>query len=187
MTVAILNPGPSLAALEKPPAADVLIGVNRAALRFECTCWAATDYPMIKRHQAAVLGTPALLTRRQTWADIGARCRLPLDRVVESIDIPNAPPWALKSMTCAMAFAFANGASRIDLYGCDWSGEQDFDGVKAGEDRSEKRWAAEQADFAALSRWMLERGVMVARHWTVTSPCKRSAPHTAYPPPASGA
>jgi hypothetical protein len=160
----ILNPGPSLATYSPAGFGGVTIAVNRAAVAFHSDAWAACDYPMIRDYQHRVLGAPMLLTKRQTWADIGPRCRLALAAIVEDLPMDGAPPWQLKTMTCAMAFAVANGATRIELYGCDWSGTADYDGAEAGEDRTDARWAKERADVAALTEWLAGRGVEVVRN-----------------------
>jgi hypothetical protein len=55
---------------------------------------------------------------------------------------PEGRDWQLKTLTCAMVSAAACGATRIELYGCDWAGTLDYDGAAAGEDRTDARWAA---------------------------------------------
>lgn len=165
MIYAILCPGPSLANLAAKPAADVTIAVNRAALRFACDVWAAMDYPMIRKNVGAVLGEPIILTRRQTWEDVSHRCPRQDVRLVEDIeDVPASLRWQIKTMTCAMVYAFKQGATRIDLWGCDLKGVEDYDGKLAGEDRSDKRWSDEARDLAALIEWMKADGVEVIRH-----------------------
>lgn len=162
MTVRILNPGPSLAHYDPGDFAGTVIAVNRAAIAFTCTIWACCDYPAIRDYHAKVLGTPKVLTRRQTWADIGNRVRL-VAKIIEDIDLPGAPRWNVKTMTCAMAYAFYTGAKRIELFGCDWQGTADYDGVQAGEDRTDKRWEIERADTLKLMEWMKDRGTEVVR------------------------
>ncbi len=172
MIARILNPGPSLASYH-PGDADLTIAVNRAGLiphRFDV--WAALDYPLVRDNAAKVKGCPLWLTRRQTWKDIGTRCQFPA-AFVEDIRLmsADAPKWDIKTMTCAMAYAFTQGAERIELYGCDWSGTADYDGTEAGEDRSDKRWLTEAAQVGALMLWMHDRGVEVERF----IPCNRSS------------
>lgn len=75
MTVALLCPGPSLARTFDDDFAGIRVGVNRAAVGFRCDLWAALDYPMLRDEQDNVLGTPELLTRRQTWEDFGRQAR----------------------------------------------------------------------------------------------------------------
>ena len=161
-TVRILCPGPSLARYDPIDFAGLVIAVNRAAVAFYCHCWAVADYPVIRDYHAKVLGTPTILTRRQTWTDIGHRVRMTA-KIIEDIDLPGAPPWNLKTMTCAMAYAYATGAKRIELHGCDWEGTADYDGVQAGEDRTDKRWEQERAAVNNLSEWMRARGTEVVR------------------------
>ncbi len=164
MVVAILNPGPSLANLLTLPKCDLSIAVNRAALRFECNIWAATDYPMIRDYQVFAMGNPKLLTRRQTWTDIKHRVRLPLAGIVDDLALNVPANWLAKTMTCAMAYAYAWGAHRIELYGCDWAGTKDFDGKEAGENRTDARWEAEKSEAGMLIEWLASRKVEVKRN-----------------------
>lgn len=165
MTYAILCPGPSAKSFADSDHEGPIITVNRAGLLYPSEIWAASDYPLIRDNQAKVLGNPNLLTKRQTYADIKHRLtRFPRVEIVEDIvGIPKELHWQDKTMTCAMMFAVANGASRLDLYGCDWSGELDYDGVKAGEDRSESRWVKERAVYDGIVDWLNGKGVEVRR------------------------
>lgn len=162
MTAVILCPGPSLADLRERPDADLVIGVNRAATAFACDVWAASDYTMIRDYLAKVIGEPGLLTKRQTWRDIGHRIDIPLANLVEEISF-NCPNWQNKTMTCAMVYAHSVGADSIDIYGCDWAGKHDFDGLSAGENRSDARWTQEAADYAALVEALANHSVIVHR------------------------
>lgn len=167
MTAVVLCPGPSLSQLAEVPKCDLSIGVNRAAIAFRCDVWAAADYPTIKNVQEKVIGNPKLLTKRQTWEDIKHRVTLPLAGIAEDCGAflsPDEVVWLAKTFSCAVVFAAALGANRIDYYGCDWKGEEDFDGKKAGEDRSDTRWRDERAMFGALTEILLRRGVEVRRH-----------------------
>lgn len=156
MTAVVLCPGPSLAKLPALPPCDVSLAVNRAALRFAADWWAASDYPLIKWNIDNLMGNPNLLTRRQTYIDMHDRLsRFPQIRLVE--DVPGTAGLN-KTMLFAAALAADLGAKRIDLYGCDMAGETDYDGAKAGEDRSEARWARERLELAELTDWLKGRG-----------------------------
>ena len=167
MTYAILAPGPSLCAtFDAADHEGPIITVNRAALAYASEIWASTDYPIIRNNYESIKGTPNLLTRRQTASDLPAhrKSRFPRVELVEDIvGIPAKLGWQEKTMTCAIMFAFVNGATEIDVYGCDWAGNLDYDGTKAGEDRSEARWAKERAVFEGIADWLKERGVEVRR------------------------
>jgi hypothetical protein len=166
MTYAILCPGPSLSTFADSDHEGPIITVNRSGLLYPSEVWAATDYPMIRNNYEAVKGNPNLLTRRQTAADLPAfrKSRFARVEIVEEIvGVPVGLNWQDKTMTCAMIFAFVNGASKIDIYGCDWTGEADYDGVLAGEDRSESRWAKERAVYDGIVDWLKGKGVEVRR------------------------
>src|SRR5688572_29544265 len=143
MRAAVLAPGPSLARLESMPPCDVSVSINRAILRFPgSTVWAVTDYPVIRNHCELFGTAPRILTRRQTYADVRHRlARFPAVVLVEDVrPAPDGTAWQLKTLTCAMVFAGSLGATAVDVYGCDWSGTEDYDGAAAGEDRSPERW-----------------------------------------------
>jgi hypothetical protein len=63
----------------------------------------------------------------------------------------------------------AQKASRtwLVIYGCDWSGTQDWDGADPPRDaaacRSEYRWKNEQHKFWHVMRWLNSRGIDVVR------------------------
>lgn len=161
MKAVILCPGPSLARLIELPPCDISIAINRAALKFACQWWASLDYPMLRDNQAKILGNPQLLTRRQTYLDLHKRLgRFAEIRIVE--DMADAAGY-VKTLPCAMVFAHTLGAKRIDLYGVDWQGDCDFDGVKAGENRSEERWRLERLEVTGLMEWLAGKGVEVNR------------------------
>lgn len=165
MTSIILCPGPSLSRLESLPFCDLSIAVNRAALRFAVDVWASSDYPMIRNNYMSILGTPILLTMKQTAQDLPAfrLAGFPTVKIMEQIEVPKSLGWLNKTMTAAMAYAYTEGAKQIDIYGCDWEGELDYDGTKAGENRSDARWELERADYRKLANWLGERGVEVRR------------------------
>ena len=168
MKAVILNPGPSLANLDAVPECDLSIAVNRAALKFPCTIWAAADYPMIRDNWKQVLGQPRILTIDQTWHDIGHRVALDLETTREEIfktylntkDVN----WPMCTSFMAVVCAARAGATEIEIYGADWEGTEDFDGTQAaGEDRTEQRWEGERATFIPLCEVLKKKGVEVRR------------------------
>lgn len=66
-------------------------------------------------------------------------------------------------MMLAVLLAFSLGATTIDVYGADWTGTRDYDGVEAGENRTPDRWDAERHDWDILTAWLNERGVIARR------------------------
>lgn len=169
MRAVILSPGPSLATYT-PQSADVIIAVNRAALAHACDVWAALDYPMIRDNAVKVRGTPNLLSRQQTITDLKPPrlTRFPNVIAVESLFEfcpPNLMPWTLFTMTCAMIYAAYLGTNAIDIYGADFKGTQDYDGVEAGERRTEERWERDEKPlYARVKAWIEARGISVTRH-----------------------
>lgn len=164
MTAALLCPGPSLAWLDALPPCDTAVGVNRAVCRFPCAVWAALDYTTIRDWQLDVVGAPALLTRRQTWADIGRRCpRFTDARLVEDYACP-VSGWAEKTATAALVMLATVGATAIAVYGADWTDAPDFDGfTQKGSERGETRWLRERAVWAELAAWLAGEGVTLRR------------------------
>jgi hypothetical protein len=164
MTAALLCPGISLSRLAALPDAHLVVAVNRAALAFPCTAWAASDYPMIRDHHAAVRAA-TLLTRSQTWVDVqrfpAVAAMAPV--IAEDLSVPVAG-WSRFTATTALGWLAIQGVRRVDVYGADMHGTADYDGREAGEDRKESRWAAERTIWAALAAWMDGMGVEVVRH-----------------------
>lgn len=166
--VAILCPGESLAE-HKPEAAHLTIAVNRAALAFECDVWAAMDYPMIRDNWRDVRGYPTLLSRRQTIEDIGRQPeRLHRFNGVIAVEdvVPKLQPPTETFLTASFALMYAveRGAMKIKVYGADWYGTKDYDGIEAGENRTEDRWAKERHEWEdVLLPWLTEQGVKVER------------------------
>lgn len=172
MRVVILCPGPSLQfwSADSSDRPDVLIGVNRAAAFAPCDVFAALDYPMIRDNGVKVLGAPNLLSRQQTITDLKPYRleRFPNVIAVESLFEfcpPNLMPWTLFTMTSAMIYAAYLGTNAIDIYGADFKGTQDFDGVEAGERRTEERWERDEKPlFARVKGWIESKGITVTRH-----------------------
>lgn len=161
MHAVVLCPGESLRLMDRLPQCDMSIGVNRAALAFRVDWFAASDYPMIRNHIESLPGTPSLLTLRQTEIDLRNRLsRFPRVCIAESLPCPLKHP---KTMMLAVLLAFSLGATTIDVYGADWTGTRDYDGVEAGENRTPDRWDAERHDWDILTAWLNERGVIARR------------------------
>lgn len=176
MNAALLCPGPSLAAIVQSDVDgySVRVGVNRAAVLLDCHLWAALDYPVLRDWHNAVIGTPQVLTRRQTWTDFGRTCRLRDVVLVEELPAPPVKQWDLKTATCALALLATMPVTSIDVFGADWSDAPDFDGhATAGQDRSAARWAQERATWDALVEWLDGRGVSVCRRNTAASTASR--------------
>ena len=169
MNAVILCPGPSLARLAHVPPAKLVVGVNRAAIFFRCDAWAGCDLPTVEKHGNAVIGAPELIAAIETidtMRDHKLVWRGPVFDRTRMLDFcPHAMDWVLFSATTALIYAAYRAATHIDVYGADWSGELDFDGVAAGETRGPERWQLEAAIWQnRLVPWLAERGVTVTRH-----------------------
>lgn len=174
MNAVLLCPGPSLAHLEHVPVADLTIGVNRAAIRYPVDVWAALDHWSvnnggIRNWCGQVIGSPVLLSTRDSLKVVARRC--PWRGATIAIEdyrdwLPATKPgrWSLFSATCALVYAAWRGASRIDVYGADMHGTQDYDGVQAGARRDEVRWKSERTIWATTVAQLNERGIEVIRH-----------------------
>lgn len=169
---ALLCPGPGLSRLDASRLAEyaTVVGVNRAATAFRCDWWAALDYPMLRDWQDAVIGSPKLLTRRQTWLDFHRRLRLREIRLAEDIAFP-VTGWDAKTATAAIGLLSTLLVTRIDVFGADWTCEPaDFDGVDLNSnDRTAERWTKEAETWGRMVAWLDGRGITVARVATASS------------------
>lgn len=151
---------------------DLVVGVNRAAVFIPCHVWVAGDRPLIEREHQNVIGDPLLITgvdaheKLTRLRDEGSpiwrgswRCSTEMMGFC-----PYDLQWVMFSSTIALVYCAFREATRIDVYGADWSGTADFDGTAAGENRSESRWALEKQIWANLERWMRQKGIEVVRH-----------------------
>ncbi len=170
----LLCPGPSVAAYVPHPDA-LVVGVNRAAQRIACDAWICGDPPAIQQFNADVIGSPLLVTSTDGKHQYGAFPRdfgHPLWRGeclcwTEMFSYcPNelAINWQMLTATAALVYCGFRGATTIDVYGADWSGVKDWDGVAAGKNRSEARWVMERGIWANVTNWLNARGVEVIRH-----------------------
>lgn len=167
MNAVLLCPGPSLARLKSLPECGISLAVNRAATLFAVDWFCASDYPMIRDYGPKVLGRPSLLTIRQTAHDLRNRLdRFRSVKVAEDVLAGYGSPLKHhKTAMLALLFAAWCGASTITVYGADWQGRTDFDGVNAGENRSDARWDEERREWELmLIPWLAERGVKVERN-----------------------
>lgn len=164
MNATLLCPGPSLVNYKPVESAGIVIGVNRAATLHACDVWAATDRPLID--SVKPLGTPTLLTIEATRASFERRGTPWPYLVVTHCGMVGGKvdngrhPWTRYTATAALYFAAWSGATRVDVWGCDWSGTKDWDGGTA-ERRTDERWADEQAIWQGV---IDDTGIKVVRH-----------------------
>ena len=77
--------------------------------------------------------------------------------------IPHAVNYSLYSATTALVYLAWRGATSIDVYGADWAGYLDFDGVAGGSNRTEARWTSEVKLWAVTVGELQRRGTSVRR------------------------
>lgn len=165
MNTVLLCPGPSLARYQPIGTPVVTVGVNRAATLHRCDVWAATDWPLIVRTRP--LGQPILFTitatrdalarKQQTWPWLVVTH----DGIAGRTVCNRLHPWTRFTATAALAYLAWLGATRIDVYGADMHGTQDWDGEHAGEYRTDTRWAEERAIW---DRTVADINAKVIRH-----------------------
>jgi hypothetical protein len=141
MLVRILCPGPSLSVTwprQGVGSIGPIIGVNRA-INYTACDWAivgdACTFPRLR----------ALPLRGLVSFNDVLREKLPpnwqrLERRIWE-DLPQ-PPWGMVEwgLEAALLLAQHLGGTDVALYGVDWSGFYDYDGVKGIDDRSKERW-----------------------------------------------
>jgi hypothetical protein len=67
------------------------------------------------------------------------------------------------SLVAALFLARFLRAGAIDLYGCDWAGREDFDGVIASPARSDARWETERRIVTTLMARLEREGIACRR------------------------
>ncbi len=176
MKAIVLSPGPSLARYTPRPA-DLVLGVNRAAKFFPVDCWICGDSPCIENPDAPgnaplyeqVIGSPLLVSfdvsldtlRQHGWTWRGDTFAW---RQLESF-LPRKPhDWEWCTFMVAIVYAAYRGATEIEIYGCDWAGKNDLDGIEAGKNRSDARWEHERNLYAGIVAQLAERGITVTRN-----------------------
>lgn len=172
MKTALLCPGPSLSRYLGREGYDLVIGVNRAAEKHPVDIWVAHDVQRIRDSAPGVIGSPLLVVATETWgvidAENGWRGRM-IEQTAYLEAVPHAFGWTSFSATSALVCAFWRGAKRIDLYGADWKGKLDWDGVAAGLNRADSRWEWESSMMLnVLFPYLRERGCEVNR---ICDPC----------------
>ncbi len=172
MRAAILNPGPSLLHTWKgrTDKHGLLIGVNRVALNYPVDVWACGDYPLVQEIQDSVFGCPTLLSAQNSIDQLNTVERPWRGKTIafESLyswlhPAENKISWTFTTSLCAIAYA-ASVCEHIDIYGADWKGVKDYDGVEAGMNRSEERWKTEAGIYNALVKHLETKNISVTRH-----------------------
>jgi hypothetical protein len=117
--------------------------------------------------RANPLGTPTLFTISAT-RDSLVRHRRPWPWLVIThcgiaggVVENGRHPWTRYSATAALFYLAWIGAKRVDVWGCDWSGQDDWDGNNTEQTRTPARWDEEQE----IWHWVIKQtDIEVIRH-----------------------
>lgn len=169
MAAAILCPGPSLSRHDPQifDRYDTTIAVNRAIHYYAADVWSFGDIRMWRRYRP-VWRPPLIWTRRDTLADI-SKAGYDLTgyqfKLIEDAATPNDNKWQLFTMMASMVYAAEDGATTIEIYGCDWTVDNaDFDGHEDDvSDRTEDRWPREREIYERVVHDLTNQGVTVER------------------------
>lgn len=172
MRAAILSAGPSGANTWPWAAAgyDVRLAVNGAivpAWAHPIDWWCAGDTVSLKiftPHQPPRAGIVTMNDNRARLTSGDLRhLTTPAMQVVTWDELPKIDfgkrDW---SLTTAIQHAHGLGATHIDCYGLDWSGDLDAAGHRNSE-RHPERWAREQDEFRRISLALARLGTTVHR------------------------
>ena len=167
MKVAILCSGPSLIQFPQEHDYDYVIVVGRAAEFYAGDMWCALDLAAIAGSAGKVLGQPTLLTRAGIYRAV---CRIHPEvsrHTLIHAKFPGPDGIRWKSFSSTRAFVYAVNileASKIDSYGVDLSGSDDWDGnALPTANRSEERWGHEAGVWHSLETWAHSKGVEAQR------------------------
>lgn len=159
MRFVLLCPGPTLNGFDPAKSVavgDHVIGVDRAAKQHRCDIWACTDYPLLEKIREMVLdephnGLPPILLTAASAAAWLEEHSIPwhgLTVLAESCYPICDPVWRWDKFTPIAALVYASrlGARQIDVYGADWSEEE------------------EHILEVLIIPWLKTRGCRVAQH-----------------------
>ncbi|MEM9111330.1 MAG: hypothetical protein AAGC72_15050 [Planctomycetota bacterium] len=165
MNATLLCPGPSLTSYIGQ-GIGLVVGVNRAVEAHACDVWAATDWPLICK--VSPIGKPLLLTIEATQQSLKRKGRPYPHAVVRHCDVAGCTvengkhPWMRYTSTAALQYLAWSGATHVDVWGCDWAGDKDWDGEKLNSNnRTPQRWKDERAIWNQVVSC---NGISVDRH-----------------------
>ena len=166
-TAQVLCPGPRLAeaisTLLGSSLDTLFLGVNRAVEAIECKYWVAIDWAMI--NEGSPIGSPGIITIESAIRKLAMPVKIAYREKAQRSDMPpEKMGWLNYSSLLAIAAAYDLGCKRIEVYGADMSGVEDWDGKQLGRVcRTPKRWEKERKQFDSLCEWMQSKGVEVVR------------------------
>ena len=166
-TAQVLCSGPTLAeaisALSGSGLDTLFLGVNRAVEAIECQYWVAIDWKTID--EGRPLGSPRIITIETARQKLAGPVAKAYRTKGKRDDMPpEKMGWLNYSALLAITAAYDLGCKRIEVYGADMAGVDDWDGKQVGRVcRTDQRWAKERKQFDSLCEWMQGRGVKVTR------------------------
>lgn len=176
----ILCPGeslsPALPALRdgRIAAPSFIIGVNRAVQAYPCDYWCSMDAQPYREIEPQ--GKPKYIIRHDQLRKLEDHELPNLERAAvikkRMEGYPSGVDYSFFSILAAIAFAAANGATEIDVYGSDWNGCRDWDDRAHPKPhrRNEKRWIKEKKLYNELTDYYAKKGVTVKRRWIQRDP-----------------
>jgi len=194
MDAAVLSCGPSLYLYDEDFAEDyeIIIGVNSAVEKHVCDVWCFSDHNVFHRYTPREPFPWGIFTcgslkpkftefdERKgdlvtTWFDekkyeTAMRCRFWDKRdyefnFFEGFGDSSRDIWKRFTIASALLLAYMMGAKKIDVYGHDMEGEEDWKGEpgRRTSDRDEHRWKLERETWDLVTDWIKKRGVRVER------------------------
>ena len=166
-TAQVLCPGPRLAeaiSMLRGGSLDTLfLGVNRAVEAIECQYWAAIDWATIK--EGSPIGSPEIITIETARKKLAMRVAKAYRTKGQRNDMPpEKTGWLNYSSLLAIAAAYDLGCKRIEIYGADMAGIEDWDGKQLGRVcRTPTRWEKERKQLNSLCEWLAGKGVEVVK------------------------
>ena len=143
VSCALLCPGPSLADWKRFDDYNLIVAVNRAVLHVErVDAWVALDWKSITRIDAK----PCTLYTCPSSTETLRPARWPRVREFDVRPTQHRGKTAISALYVAKEL----GATRIDVFGADWTDQPDFDGVSlVGTERGADRWRDEARAWIA--------------------------------------
>ena len=173
-TIALVSNGPSAVKFDDARGVyDCVIGVNLAATKWQCDWWCFSDFQMFEK--AIPKGTPAIFTKRAVVQKIRENPVLAKrfeqrNGLLLHEDIRRAKAdicvsmWNVWSGCAALGLVWHFKPKRVDVYGVDLGGIDDFTGNENSRDRTPWRWNEEKKIWNRMVDVLVDRlGIEIVR------------------------
>lgn len=126
--------------------------------------WSCGDLLTFGRIYPGLSYAPLIWTHTETMQQITARFGwMDGDTYRRCEEQPNR--WSMYSATAALMLAKKLGAKVVECFGCDMSGEANWDGtLEPTANRSPERWTCERVVWEKTRNVLEEAGIEVIRH-----------------------